>query len=414
MILRLAAALLACAGPACAAPAWQGVYEGVVGASRIIVSLAPEGARYVYVTRPDDLGLIVEESGGGLKITETLAPGISAADVKDNPKLVTGQWTLAQQGEKLTGRWSDAKGQRGRAISLTRVAKQAENIDDPRIPGQLGAYSARWLASAPAFVPQGGEASLGPLSYTMMRDDLYGNAVPRLTRAPKGVRIGAANAALEQLHLALVLLDRDCAQNLRSSAALTDPARLAEIDRPAKKGGRDPNASITPVFASASLLTLYESRSRFCGGAHPTNSVAAYVFDLATPRQLTGLREGGDDLGPSGLGGALDFSDGVKRTRFDAMWVARFRAAIAEDRKAHAGDETSEACGSDIDSQLEQSGAGIGKLVYPVKDGLAIRASNFGQAAAVCASDYAANPLVIPWRDLRPFLNPGQTLLPEG
>ena len=413
-MIRLTAALLVCAGPALAAPPWQGVYEGVIGASRIIVSLTPEDARYVYVTRPNDLGLIVEESGGALKITETLAPGIGAADVKDNPKLASGLWTLAQQGEKLTGRWSDARGRRGRAISLTRVSKQAEGAGDTPNPGQLGAYSARWLASAPALMPQGGEATFGPLSYTMVRDDLYGNVMPRLTRAPKGVRIDAVNAALEKLHRALVLRDRNCAQNLRSSTALTDPARLAAIEKPAGKGERGAQESIKPVFASASLLTLYETRSQFCGGAHPTNSVAAFTFDLANPRQLAGLGDGGDDLGSSGLGSALDVADPAKRTRFDALWVARFRAAIAADREAHPGDETAEACGSDLDSQLEQSGAGIGTLVYPAKDGLAIHASNFGQAAGVCASGYAANPLVIPWRDIKPFLKPGQKLLPEG
>ena len=302
-------------------------------------------------------------------------PAVNARDrIGDGPWFGAKSNRIAQNVGDLHGDTLD-QARVGNALSkasaYTEKGDAVKGAGDTPNPGQLGAYSARWLASAPALVPQGGEATFGPLSYTMVRDDLYGNGMPRLTRAPKGVRIDAVNAALEKLHRALVLRDRNCAQNLRSSTALTDPARLAAIEKPAGKGERGAQESIKPVFASASLLTLYETRSQFCGGAHPTNSVAAFTFDLANPRQLAGLGDGGDDLGSSGLGSALDVADPAKRTRFDALWVARFRAAIAADREAHPGDETAEACGSDLDSQLEQSGAGIGKLIYPVKDGLA-------------------------------------------
>ena len=65
----IAAALLAL--PAHAAEPWEGVWEGAIGQSRIIVELEPEGARYSYIGRPNDLGLIVQARGDAVTLTET-------------------------------------------------------------------------------------------------------------------------------------------------------------------------------------------------------------------------------------------------------------------------------------------------------------------------------------------------------
>ena len=409
-----ALALLALALPACAGPAWQGVYDGVLGNARVIVALGPGYSRYAYLAKANDLGLIATEAGGGLQIAETIAPGIGADDIKANGKLVTGHWTLKQQGEKLTGRWTDAAGGRARAISLTRVSRKADSGEDAPGGNPAGAYGARWLAAAAPFAQQGGEATSGPLAYTLLRDPHYGNTVPHLTRAAPGVRLEAVNKQLENLLGALVLRDRNCMQDLRSSTALSDPASLAEIERPPRKAVAASQESIKPVFATAGLLVLLETRSQFCGGAHSANTVSAFTFDLQSPRQITGLGEGSDDLAPSALGAAFDFADTGKRTRFDSLWVERFRAAVAREAKVHGADEVATACGADLGGQLEQGGAGIDRIVYPLKEGLAIRATGFGHATSICASDYAANPLVLPWAEVKPFLKAGQKLLPGG
>ena len=338
-----------------------------------------------------------------LKITETVAPGIDADAIKSRPALASGLWTLKQQGEKLTGRWTG--GGRGRAVSLTRVSRRA---------GAGGAYGARWLAAAAPFATQGGETVFGPVAYTLLRDTLYGNVVPHLVRAPPGVHVEAVNKQLEKLLGRLVLRDRACTQDLRSSAARDSPARLAEVDNPAKKAATASQGSMTPVFASASLLVLLDSRSRFCGGAHPAHSVAAFAFDLRAPRQISGLGDGSDDLAPSALGAAFDFADAGKRARFDSLWVGRLRAAVARETAAHGGNGIANACGADLGARLESAGAGLEKIVYPLAQGLALRATGFGEATTACASDYAANPLVLPWADLKPFLKADQRLLPGG
>ena len=411
------AVLVAGASPACAASAWEGVYEGVIGSARVIVALAPEGARYVYASRANDLGLIVNAKGASLALTETVAPGIGADDIKTQPRLVTGRWSLQAEGEKLTGTWTDAKGGGSRPVSLTRVSNIAETLDSTPVPGHPGPYGARWLAAAAKFSSQRKEASLGPLSYVMMRDDVYGNVMPRLTRAPQGVRIEAVNAALESLQRDLVLQDRDCAQNLRSSVALTDFARFGATEKDKETGVSQ--GEITAIYASDSLFALEEGRSTFCGGAHPNASVNHYTFDLAGARQITGLNDADkSDLGPSGLGAALDIADAGKKARFDAFWVTKFRASLAKIKALPAAGKGAQDSGQDcaqlLDNDLEQNGAAISASAYPTAKGLAILATGFPHVMQACAFSFDANPLVIPFADLRLFLKPGQHLLPAG
>lgn len=409
----LTAALTACvAAPAAAEPEWQGVYEGVIGASRIIASLTPEGARYVYVTRPNDLGLQITEGGDGLTLTETLAPNLSSEDLRERPGLVSGKWRVTLQGEKLNGRWTDARGGRPRKISLTRVSRQTEGTDQPLDPNHLSPYGARWLAAGPDFAPMGSEARIGDLAYTMVRDSLFGNVLPRLTHAPDGVRIDAVNNLLEKLHKTLVLRDRNCLQDLRTATALQEPRRLASLDK-AKKRAAASQESIEPVFGSSNLFALVETRSRFCGGAYPANMISAFTFDLRTTRQIGGLAEQEDNFSPSGVGAALDIAGKANRERFDAFWTGRLRAQIDALAQKTDADETGRICGADLLRQIQDSAGRLEKIVYPKKEGLAVHATGYAHALSVCMHDYAGGVLLIPWRELKPFYKSGQKLLPE-
>lgn len=409
--------LAVAASPALAGEPWQGVYEGVIGSARVIVALAPEGARYVHVGRPNDLGLIVTAKGNDLEIVETVTPNIGADEVKTQPRLVSGGWALRLAGEKLTGSRIDLKSAGTRTVSLTRVSNNVENADFTGKPGRPGAYGARWLASTSHFLPMGKEASFGPISYTLLRDDLYGNAMPRLTRAPKGVRIEAVNRALESLHRDLVLQDRDCAQALRSSVALTDFTRLAATEKDKDTGVSQ--GEITVTYASDSLFALEEGRSTFCGGAHPNAFIHHYTFDLGGARQITGVNDAGkQDLGPSGLGAALDIADASKKARFDAFWVGKFRASLEKIKVLPAAGKDDQYAGQDcaqaLDSDLQQNGAAISASAYPTPKGLAILATGFPHALQICSISFEPNPLVIPYAELRPFLKPGQHWLPIG
>lgn len=417
LCLAIATAMLAL--PALAAEPWEGVWEGAIGQSRVIVELEPEGARYSYIGRPNDLGLIVQAKGDAVMLTETLAPNIAAEDVKANSRLVSGRWQLRLDGEKLNGNWTNAAGAGRHPVFLTRVSAQPDAADINQKPGSFGAYSARWLATSPRFVPLGGEASVGVLSYTLVKDDLYGNVLPRLTRAPAGVRVEAVNNLLQNLQRKLVLGDRNCIQDLRGEAALSDLARLKAID--AERTARDKPVSqdeVKLVYGSASLLTLVETRTSFCGGAHPNTSVAAYSFDLANPRQISSLgtdEKPFDDLGPSGIGAALDLAAPAKRQKFDDLWVAQMRGAMATLMAHPRGKENAEAdraCHSEFMRLLAEGGGKADKIVYAVPDGLAVRLTGFPQVIAVCLTEYPPNPVVVPWREVQPFYKAGQRLLP--
>ena len=413
----IAAALLAL--PALAAEPWEGVWEGAIGQSRIIVELEPEGARYSYIGRPNDLGLIVQARGGAVTLTETLAPNIAADDIKGNARLVSGYWHLKLEGEKLNGNWTNASGGARHPVFLTRVSVQPDAADANQKPGAFGAYSARWLATSPRFVPMGEEASVGVLSYTLVKDDLYGNLLPRLTRAPPGVRVEAVNNLLQNLQRKLVLADRNCIQDLRGEAALNDLARLKTID--AARTARDKPVSqdeVKLVYGSASLLTLVETRTSFCGGAHPNTSVAAYTFDLVNPRQISALgtdEKSFDDLRPSGIGAALDLAAPARRQKFDDLWVAQMRAAMAALKAHPRGKDNAEidtACAAEFERILAEGAGKADKIAYAMPEGLAVRLTGFPQVIAVCLTHYPPNPVVVPWREVVPFYKAGQRLLP--
>ena len=416
--LALASAL----SVASAGEGWEGIYEGAIGQSRIIVELAANDARYAYIGRPNDLGLIVEARDGMLRLTETLVTSLDADAVKANPRLVSGRWTLKQEGERLNGSWTSANGSVKHNVSLIRLSTQPDGGEiGPK--GKIGAYSARWLATSPQFVPLGGEARTGVLSYTLVKDDLYGNVLPRLTRAPAGVRMEAINNLLQNLHRKLVLEDRYCFQNLRNFTATTDLPGLAALDKTTgKNAGPLTQTGLKVIYGSSTMLSLLDTRVSFCGSAHPGYGIGAYTFDLANPRQITGVgndADADDYFGTSGFGIALDIAVPSKRASFDALWTGRMRDAILKMKasspaKTNPDADVDATCGEEMLGRLQSEGGKTTKIVYPLPEGLAIRAVGFAQyVAGVCLAEFPANPIILPWRDLLLFLKPGQKLLPK-
>lgn len=165
-------------------------------------------------------------------------------------------------------------------------------------------------------------------------------------------------------------------------------------------------------YATDHLLTITESHSVFCGGAHPSIVMRTYTFDLSDGAQLTsiGFQEGQDDLSASALGRVLDVADPAKRTKFNAPWMGLIRAAIAADRKANPGAKPSDDdCGKVIENALADTSS---TAVYPTPKGLAVRLTGLPTAAAICEDQEPYNPIVISYSALKPFLKPGQTLLP--
>jgi hypothetical protein len=397
-------------------PAWQGVYQGTIGKALVVVALAPDAARYFYVGQTNDLGLIVSAEGDRLRMVETLTPAVQADDVKDQPDLVSGAWSVSFANGAINGVWKDARGERARPVALSRLSSDDESADFVFHENALGAYGERWLRTAPALVVDGAEKTIGPLSYRVMRDPQFGNSVPRLVKAPKTVNVEAVNAELDRLQRYLRLADRDCLQGIREMYARDGAKSLAKADKENADTGNDSPAALTPVFATDRLLTLEQTQMAFCGGAHPNLIDEDYVFDLADGTQLSGLDNGDGKSGASGgvdpswLGRALDLADREKRTKFDALWMGSMRAGIAA---PHADDEPD--CGEAIKKMLDQNDPDnpVSIVAYPVEAGLAIRVTGFPHAIQICENGQSFNPTVIPYAALKPFLKARQTLLPE-
>jgi hypothetical protein len=395
-------------------PVWQGVYEGTIGNAHVVAALAEDGARYFYAGKPNDLGLIVSADGTTLAIQETLAPTLAADDLKDRPQLLSGLWKVSFAHDALKGSWTDPRGKHARPIALRRVSTVDESLDAfSATLGNPGAYGGLWLRATPALLAEPKEMTVGPLAYHLLRDPQFGGAVPRLLRAPAGVNLAAVNASLGRLQDYLRLQDRDCFQGLRAMRARTPDNKLADVDK--ISADDDVSAVLKADYATDHLLTVEEAHMVFCGGAHPDNVLRTYTFDLSDGAQLTsiGFQEGDDDLGPKALGRVLDLADPAKRAKFDAQWMGAMRAAIAADRKSSPGATPSDDdCGKIVEDALADKSMPASTAVYPTAKGLAVRVTGLPSAVRACEDQDPYNPIIIPYNALKPFLKPGQQLLP--
>jgi len=403
-------------------PVWQGVYEGTIGKAHIIVAMSPFSARYFYAGKANDLGLMIPDDGKLTSLKETLTPDISDDDIKTKPKLVSGIWSLSFDKDTLNGTWKDPGGKNEQPIALKRLSKADEGANNVTMTlDNLGVYAAHWVSAAPALVASDKETTIGPLALRNMRDPSFGGETPRLVKAPEGVRIDAVNAGLERLQRYNRVIDRECFQGLRAFRARTSDEPVNTIDKIGGKDDEDTEATVLkPTFATDKLLTLEESHMTFCGGAHPNMSLGMYTFDLSNGALITGADGGGDefdDLGPKGLGRALDLGTASKRAKFDAFWKAAMRVAIAADRKAaekgkqaKKEDEDDGDCNKQIEAKLKEKPVTI--HAYPTTKGLAVRVADFPHFAEVCEVVNNVNPVILPYAALKPFLKPDQTLLP--
>jgi hypothetical protein len=406
-LLAMLAACLADPQP----PAWQGVYEGTIGSAHVVAALAEDGARYFYAGKANDLGLIVSAQGTALSIEETLTPTIADDDLKDHPQLLSGLWKVNFADDAIKGTWTDAQEKHPLPISLRRVSTADQSLYGASTSlGNPGAYGGRWIKAAPALVAEAKEEIAGPLTFRLLRDPQFGGAVPRLLRAPPNVNIEAVNQSLDRLQIYLRLQDRDCFQGLRANRARTAEGKIGDID----KSGADETspAVLTPGFATDHVLTLDESEMTYCGGAHPDQILETFTFDLSDGAQLTslGFEDSNEDLGPKALGRVLDLESPAKRAKFTALWMGMMRAAIKADRKG--APPSDDDCGKIIEDAIADTSNPASIAVFPTSKGLAVRVVSLFSAAQACEDQDPYNPIIISYAALKPFLKPGQQLLP--
>jgi hypothetical protein len=374
---------------------WEGVFEGTLGKSKIIVELnagaeksdykggSADGSRYSYLPAAYDLKLQLDSEAGSLEFTEATVPNYAIKDLPANDKARSGHWSLKVSGATATGTWTSRDGKKKLPIKL----KRARLLQDVGVDfNQLSVtYNDLWFASE-KISGQERPISFGDVTLAFEKDSAFNLPMPVFTKLPDASVMAKANALLRQYYKGSLISNRDCINGLN-----TEPAIPFE-----------PEYNFEVVYASARVVTISEGGSVFCGGAHPNNYVVYHTFDLLKGQQIGGRYQ--LDLSPDGFGNVLKLSNKQERIAFEEFALGRWQ----EGAKA-AGETDEDGCGGRGFMADQAPGEKEFSLSFD-KKGLAVMRTDYPSAAANCLfQDF--NPAIIPWVELKPWLRPDQKLL---
>ena len=393
-----AALLFSLASPALAAP-WEGVFEGTLGKVAILVELnaGPEkteykggysdGSRYSYLPKAFDLKLLLESEGESLEFAESTQPQFAIAELPKDDPARTGHWSIKVAGEKAVGTWTSADGKKTLPIKLKRLPLVA-NEDVPKNNSQLTAtYNKRWFETE-KISGAANPKTFGKVKLAFEKDSAFNLEMPVFTAMPDKAVMERANAMLRDYYRTSLIQNRDCINGLRE-----EPSSPFE-----------PEYGFEISYATPRVLSLLDSGSVDCGGAHPNNYAIYTTFDL-----VGGTRIGGDydlDLSPQGFGTVLKLANKEERIAFEKFALGRWHDAA----KA-AGEEGDESCAAPSFIGEEAEGEKHFALTFTDK-GLGIHRNDYPHVASNCLiQDF--NPTIIPWTELKPWLRADQVVLTD-
>lgn len=403
MKLRSVAAamlFLAAATPHALAAKWEGVFEGRLGKSAIIVELNAgmdkseypggytDGSRYSYLPKAYDLKLLLEkEQGSKLEFQESTLPHYAIADLPADDPGRTGRWSLTVSSNEAEGTWTSQDGKKSLPIRLKRLPLIAE-AEVPKDFNRLSlTYNKRWFEEEKISGTEQPK-SFGTVTLALEKDSAFNVEMPVFTAMPDTAVMQKANALLRDYYRNSLMQYRDCVNGRRE-----------EPEQPI-----EPEYAFEITYATPRVLTIEESGSIDCGGAHPNNYVNYLTFDLLNGKQIGGIYE--RDLKPEGFGEVLKLASKDERIAFEKFALKRW-----EDAAKAAGDTGDESCSGAGFMRDEAEGEKEFSLAFDPK-GLAVHRTDFPSVAANCLSqDF--NPTIIPWAELKPWLKPGQQLLKE-
>lgn len=294
---RLGLILLALALGMPASAQMREVYQGRLGQAAVVLELseaapgAPVTGRYFYQRHGIDIPL----QGTAQALAEALPPQnrppdadlpLFADPATGQPRIVwqgqrsggryRGQWRNQQSGTVLpfdvrrVGRYNpDALAPHGLAAALASLGPQTGPVRAGEVLISLRDTPYDYLRMNVPLQAAGPEVRQGPLAYQLLRDPRTRMAYPRLTRHPDPQALQRANSALQQRHWRLGLLALACASR---AYAENSPwaGTLGDFD-----------AEVVQVeYLSSRLMSVVESGSTYCGGAHPHNHYAPFTLDL--------------------------------------------------------------------------------------------------------------------------------------
>jgi len=318
-------------------------------------------------------------------------------DPETDPAATAATWQGERDASGYRGQWKDARTGKTRTFSLRRVAEydpdkltpdSAQAVTDA-ISGGTGSGINRHVginaANAPYdtlklaghAAPVGPDSGAGPVAYRLWSDPRTKFSYPRLSRHPNPQVLARINQLLEQRHWQMNLAALAC---MASAYTNGNPAS-------GTLGSYDEEA-ITVQWLSPALMTVTESGSLYCGGAHPDNHFEPYTFDLLRGEYLDWNRIF-DAYVP-------DENGWRKETPTLLALMEKARAPLAAE--ALTGDteeKLRESC-----SDLWPSYLALGTEAPGV---LSLSISGIGHAMGVCVGTHAT----VPFKDLAPIVKPG-------
>ncbi|NMK46314.1 hypothetical protein [Achromobacter sp. Bel] len=375
--------------PGAASAAQRTVYAGELqGVGEVVMELDSAAAqkgvlhgRYFYAKHGVDIPLKGSDKAllEPTPYWEAAKSGKTAGAEAD--AAATWHGTRDEQGYR--GTWIDARTGKQRSFNLKRVAQYeaGSQASDGGIDGDadINAANAPYeaLKLAGHAVPIGPDIGSAKVAYRMWQDPRTKFSYPRLSRHPDAQVLARVNHLLEQRHWRM------------SHAALACLASAYTSGSPSAGtlGNYDEEVIAVPWLSSA-LMTVTESGSLDCGGAHPNNHFDPYTLDLLRGEYLDWNR-------------VFDaYAPGAAPTRTPSAalrdLVGRIQKSLAaRDEAGLTQDRSQEGCWDLWPGYLALGAAAPGALSLSV--------SGVGHASGVCLGTQAQ----VPFQDLGPYLKPG-------
>ena len=382
------------------------VYQGIVGnKSEVVMELSANSTdgvragRYFYRRHGVDIllkgtpkslaeGIPLNDIGDAVDSEKIDEPedGVFRDPVTHKPRVV---WSGHLDGERYIGKWRDLRTGKSLPFNLKRVATYdpdgtratgVEAVTDAIVQGVSSGLALFGVGISMNNAPydflrvqspmtRGKEVVFGQVAYQMVSDPRTKVAYPRLTRHPSAEMLAKTNRLLEQHHWAMNLEALACASSIYW---YNGPAA-------GSLGGYD-EEEISVEYLSPTLMSIVESGSTDCGGAHPNNHYELYTLDLLE-------------------GGYLDFSRifrgyeyGEYGRHYSEEFVHFLKAALLRSHDRVRPEETD--C-SDIWPEYLY-------LHFTAPDRLSFVVSGIGHASGVCLGPH----FILRFRDLRDILKP--------
>lgn len=376
------------------------VFRGTLGKADVVMELGQPQAdgmrqgRYFYRRYGVDIPL--QGRLEALAEAQLLTSELMEQSGKDAPLFADVQkrsviWHVQQQGDALLGEWVDGIGGKKLPIALRRIAqydperiapKGVEAVTKAIVQGAGSGVSSGvaitlqsapydyWRVAQPVIpLERGKEVVLAPdLAWQPVRDVRTRMWYPRLTRHPDARILAQTNFLLEQRHWGMSLDALGCKGSLYLDLG---PAAgsLGDFDK----------EDIKVSYLSRSLMSVVESGSTYCGGAHPNNHYDPFVLDLLN-------------------GGYMDFTRLLKGAKYGEYGLELGSPLMAKIRKAAAeqeADEGESGCAEYLPEFMALMFDRPGKLSFVI--------SGIGHARGVCLGSGVS----LSFKALKPLLKPG-------